>query len=416
MNDAIRATTLGNGLRVVSERVPGLRSASIGAWFGVGGRDEPDERAGASHFLEHLLFKGTHGRSARAVAEAIDGVGGDMNAFTAREYTTFYARVPSSARQMATELLFDVIANPALRPVDVDAERQVINEELVAAFDTPDDVVHIALYEALFNGHSLGREVLGLESTIASMTSDDIGAFHREWYRPANMVIAAAGDIDHDELVAEAESTFGGLDCGVVPERRPPGALSASTVSTAFPAEQAHVALGWRGLSHDDPDRFAYALANQILGGSPSSRLFQDIRESHALAYTVFSTTSGYADTGSATVYAATSAGRGAELLDSLDAAIDDLTTNGVTPHEVELARQGFEGSVVLSLEDSGSRMHRLGTNMALRGTVLDLDAWVDQLAAVTVDDVNAVAARVWGGPCVRSVVAPDPGLYDLHA
>ena len=200
MPDLVEKTTLPNGLRVVTETMPGSRSASIGVWVGVGSRDETPERSGASHFLEHLLFKGTEYRSARDVAELIDGVGGDMNAFTSREHTAFYARVPATARELATDVLFDGLRRPALRPHDVDTERQVINEELVAAFDTPDDVVHIALYEELFAGHSLAREVLGDTDTIDAMTPDTIEDFHGRWYRPANLVIAAAGDIDHDHL------------------------------------------------------------------------------------------------------------------------------------------------------------------------------------------------------------------------
>ncbi len=411
VNEALITTTLGNGLRVVSEHLPGSRSASIGAWFAVGSRDEAPERSGASHFLEHLLFKGTEERSARAVAEAIDGVGGDMNAFTAREYTAFYARVPDTSASMATDLLFDVLRRPALRGSDVDAERQVINEELVAALDTPDDLVHIVLYETLFAGHALGREVLGEPETIRAMGPDDIADFHSRWYRPVNMVIAAAGNIDHGELVATVEQHFGDLTTGQRPERTPVAPDVGERVGTELPVEQIHAAIGWRSLSHDDPRRYALAIANQILGGSPSSRLFQSIREEQALAYTVYSSTSGYADTGSASVYAATSIDRGAELLGALDAEIDGLLNDGVTQRELDLARSGFEGSVILGLEDSGSRMSRIATGMALRNTVLPIDDFLAALAEVTVDDVNAVIRAVYGAPATVSLVGPGRGL-----
>ena len=363
VNEALITTTLGNGLRVVSEHLPGSRSASIGAWFAVGSRDEAPERSGASHFLEHLLFKGTEERSARHVAEAIDGVGGDMNAFTAREYTAFYARVPDTSAAMATDLLFDVLRRPALRSADVDAERQVINEELVAALDTPDDLVHIVLYETLFADHALGREVLGEPETIDAMSPEDIAAFHGRWYRPANLVIAAAGNVDHGALVADVERHFGDLTEGEAPRRAPAAAAAGERVGTELPVEQLHAAIGWQSLSHDDPRRYALAIANQILGGSPSSRLFQSIREEQALAYTVYSSTSGYADTGSASVYAATSTDRGADLLTALDAEIAALVADGVTQRELDLARSGFEGSVILGLEDSGSRMSRIHTS-----------------------------------------------------
>lgn len=413
-DSAIHKTTLGNGLRVATEAISDSRSSAIGVWIAVGSRDEAPEQSGASHFLEHLLFKGTQDRSSREVAEMIDGVGGDMNAFTAREHTAFYARVPATARQMASELLFDVVRYPALRQVDVDAERQVINEELVAAYDTPDDVVHIVLYERLFGDHPLGREVLGEPDTINALDTPDIRAFHRHWYGPSNIVIAASGDVDHDELCGLAESRFGDLLANEVPERVAPDALHPEVVKTALPVEQVHVAMGWRCISHDDDRRYALAIANQVLGGSPSSRLFQSIREDQALAYSVFSQTSGYADSGSATIYAATSAQRGEELIGALSDEIDKLVTDGVTQRELDLARTGLEGAVVLGLEGSGSRMSRLATNEALRGQVLSIDEFLERLSALTIDEVNQVIADVYGGPAITSLVGPEAALGTL--
>jgi predicted Zn-dependent peptidase len=409
--DSILKTTLGNGLRVVTEPIVGSRSASIGAWFAVGSRDETPERSGVSHFLEHLLFKGTEDRSARSVAESIDGVGGDMNAFTAREHTAFYARVPSSSRDMAADVLFDVLRRPALRSSDVDAERMVINEELVAAYDTPDDVVHIALYEALFPGHELGREVLGDPHTIDDMTSQHIADFHDCWYQPANLVIAAAGDIDHDALVAMAEKHFADLALGKAPSRVAPASAESVVITTELPVEQLHVALGWRSLPNGDPRRYALAMANQILGGSPSSRLFQSIREDQALAYTVFSQTSGYADAGSASVYAATATQRGPALLDALRSEISDLVDSGVTDHELNLARTGFEGSIILGLEDSGSRMSRMATSEALRGNIVPIDEFLERLGAVTISDVNSVIEDVYGSDAITSLVGSADAL-----
>ena len=414
MSDYITKATLANGLRIVTEPIAGSRSAAIGAWFAVGSRDETPERSGVSHFLEHLLFKGTADRSARSVAEAIDGVGGDMNAFTAREHTAFYTRVPASARDMAAEVLFDVLRSPALRESDVDAERMVINEELIAAFDTPDDVVHIMLYEALFEGHELGREVLGEPETINAMRSDHIAEFHRRWYQPANLVIAAAGDIDHDQIVSIADTYFGDLELGDAPARSAAPHAHASVIGTELPVEQIHVALGWRSLPHGDPRRYALAIANQILGGSPSSRLFQSIREEQALAYTVFSQTSGYSDAGSASIYAATSTQRGAELLEALNNEMASLVDDGVTAHELDLARTGLEGSVILGLEDSGSRMSRMATSEALRGHIVSIDEFLERLGAVTIADVNNVIHDVFGAPAVTSIVGPAEALDPL--
>ena len=413
MSEHIQNTTLDNGLRIVTEHMASSRTASIGIWVAVGSRDETPEHSGASHFLEHLLFKGTEERSARSVAEAIDGVGGDMNAFTSREHTAFFARVPATSQDMAADLLFDVVAHPALREVDVDAERLVIIEELVAAYDTPDDVVFISLYDALFDGHPLAREVLGSVDTINAMTSAAIRAFHSQWYTPANLVIAAAGDVDHDALVKRASEHFGGLEAGKPPERSGAPPVSNKIVRTERPVEQLHVALGWRGLTHRDPQRYELAIANQILGGSPSSRLFQSIREERALAYTVFSQTSGYVDAGSASLYAATSANRGADLLHGLDEAIAAWVDEGITELELERARSGFTGALILGLEDSGSRMTRMATGLALRGEVTPIDQFLERLHAVTADGVNSVIAKVYGAEPVTSLAGPAPGLSD---
>ena len=337
-----------------------------------------------------------------------------MNAFTAREHTAFYARVPATERHMAADVLFDVLRRPALRSTDVDAERQVINEELVAAFDTPDDVVHIVLYEHLFAGHELGREVLGDATTIEAMQPTDINEFHKRWYGPANLVLAAAGDVDHDELSELAQQHFGDLEMGERPARHEPAALDSTFVTTALPVEQLHVAIGWRSLGHDDPRRYALSLANQILGGSPSSRLFQSIREEQALAYTVFSQTSGYSDSGSATIYAATSAQRGNELLKALEAEMGKLVDDGVTAKELDLSRKGLEGSIVLGLEDSGSRMSRIATGEALRNRIVSIDDFLERLNAVTIDDVNTVIRDVYGAPSVTSIVGPEQALNRL--
>ena len=404
----VSETTLGNGLRVVTERLSGSLSAAIGVWIAVGSRDENVRLSGASHCLEHLLFKGTETRSARDVAEAVDRVGGDMNAFTAREYTAFYARVPATSFDMAADLLFDVIRRPAFRERDVESERQVILEELVAAEDTPDDLVHMALYESLFTGHPLGRDVLGNHESIAALQPHDIADFHAEHYRPTNMVVAAAGNVDHAAVVRYATEHFGDLPTGVAPSRNAPLPGTPTQQHARLPVEQMHVALGWRSLPHGDPDRFALALANTVLGGSPSSRLFQQIREEQGLAYTVFSSTSSYADTGTATVYAATSARRGAELLPSLRDEIDRAVSGGMTADEIDMARDGFKGSVVLGLEDSSSRMSRLATGHALRGRVTPLEEFFENLDAVTLEDVSRVLDRVFGTEPTVSIVGPD--------
>jgi predicted Zn-dependent peptidase len=403
----IRISELPSGIRLVSERMPEARSAAIGAYVGVGGRDEPDPVAGASHFLEHLLFKGTSMRSAREIAERIDATGGDMNAYTSREHTAFYARVPGRDRAETLALLLDVLAQPALRPHEVDAEREVILEELAAAEDNPEDVVHMRLAEALYPGHPLGREVLGTEESIAAMPRADIAAFHDRWYRPANVVVALAGDVDHDEACAALDGFVAAGPGGERPVRVAPDAAPVAEVVERLPIEQAHLAAGWWVGGHDDPDRYPLAFANYVLGGGTASRLFQQVREERGLAYTVFSSVSLNVDRGSLTIYAATSPAKLAEVLSIVDDQVGSLVEHGITEAEHALALGYLEGSLLLNLEDAGSRMGRLGRGLLARGVVDSVDEHVAQLRSVSVDDVHRVLRRMLSGP--RSLAAVGP-------
>jgi predicted Zn-dependent peptidase len=394
-------------VRVVTERMPDARSVTVGAYVGVGGRDEADEVAGASHFLEHLLFKGTAEQSARQLAEAIDATGGEMNAYTSREHTSFYARVPAAHREMAIGTLASVLSEPALRAEEVDAEREVILEELAAADDNPEDVVHMRLAESLFPGHPLGREVLGTEASIEGMSRDDIAGFHGEWYRPANLVVAAAGAVDHDDVCATLDGFAGAGPGGTAPQRAaPPGELVPEVI-VRHPVEQAHLVLGWRTLDQDDPDRWPLAFANYALGGGTASRLFQEVREERGLAYTVFSSVSLNVDSGALTIYAATSPAKLPEVLAVIDDVVASLVADGITDAEQAVAMGYLEGSLELAQEDSGSRMARIGRSESARGSVLTLDEHLAKLRAVTVDDVHRVLRRVLDAP--RSLVAVGP-------
>lgn len=408
-----RTTTLANGVRVVSDVMPHARSVTTGVWVAVGGRDEPAELAGASHFLEHLFFKGsntapgTEARSARSIAEAVDAVGGDMNAFTAREHTTFVTRLPAAHWRLGMELIGDILSAPALRPHEIDAEREVILEELWAALDTPEDRVHTLSMEALFPGHALGREVLGDEDTVRSMTRDDILGFFETHYRPANLVVAAAGKVDHDELCEVVSERLGGGDGGTEPDRQAPTRDVDELRTQVRDGEQVHVVLGWRGLPLDHEDRYALHVADQVLGGGSSSRLFQAIREERGLAYSVYSWVSSYSDAGLLGVYAGTSPGRSPQLLDALESEIDTIRTGGVTADEVRVATGYLAGATELGLEDSGSRTTRLGRMLLSTGSVVSIDEQLERLHAVTVDDVNAVLQQVLSAP--RSVAAVGP-------
>jgi predicted Zn-dependent peptidase len=388
--------------------MPGARSISTGIWVGVGARDEPARLAGASHFLEHLLFKGTSDRSAAEIAEAVDAVGGEMNAYTTLEYTAFDTRLPAGQLDLGLDLLCDVVARPAFRPADLEAERQVILEELLMEEDTPDDRVLGVLAEAQFPGHPLGREVLGTRETISAIDATAIRAFHGEWYRPANLVVACAGAVDHAEVVAGVGRRLGDLAGGRAPDRSAPTAAAEPLRLLRRRTEQVHLAVGARALARHDPDRFALAVANQILGGGLSSRLFQEIRERRGLVYSVYSDASSWTDTGTLVVYAATAPGRAAEVLALLHGELDRLARSPVSARELEVAIGALAGSTVLGLEDSGSRMARIGKALLVDGAVAGIDELVERFLAVTVDDVARAVERVLGSG-ERSVAVIGP-------
>jgi predicted Zn-dependent peptidase len=405
--EEIRETRLSNGIRVVTELMPEARSVTLGAWVGVGGRDEPAELAGASHFLEHLLFKGTPQRSARAIAEAVDVVGGEMNAFTTREHTAYYARLPADRVDVGIDILGDVLTDPAFRAHEVDAERQVILEEILMNLDMPEDHVHTLLAEAVFPGHPLGREVLGTRETVEVIDRDQIEAFFRHWYQPRNLSVVAAGRLDHDGLVDAFETTLGKLSGGERPVRTAPDATTEPRVVRDDDTEQVHVTLGWRGVDYNDDDRYALSVVEQIFGGGMASRLFQEVREERGYCYSIYSWASSYADSGLAGIYAGTNPTRLPDLLAVLDDQVAKLVADGVTSHELDLAKGYLEGSLVLGLEDSGSRMGRLGRALVSRDEIVTLDEQLDRLRSVTLDDAARVATRVFGGPRSLAVIGP---------
>lgn len=408
-NDPIERSDLLSGLTVVTQSIPGARSASFGCWVRVGARDESDPLAGASHFLEHLLFKGTDHHSGRELSEAVEAVGGELNAHTAHEHTAFYTRVPAAAAPIGLDLLCEVLTEPAFDADDVESERQVILEELHLAEDEGDDRVVSLAHEALWPGHPLGREVLGTVDTIEAMERDTIRAFLDEHYHPANLVLAAAGAVDHDAVVAAATG-FGGRPTADRPARRPPAppTVPGEPVVMHRPLDVAHLAIAWPGVPAADEDRYAVALCNQILGGGLSSRLFQGIREERGLAYSVFSSASAYSDAGSIVAYAGTSPDRAGEVARLICALAMGVVNDGVTRREWEVARGYLEGAALLSLEDSGSVMARLGNHVCARGAVVPISEQLDRLAAVTIDDIDRVARRLLAGRPLICVVGPE--------
>jgi predicted Zn-dependent peptidase len=394
--EGIRRSQLDSGLRVVTEALPELRSVAVGFWVGTGSRDETDPSSGSSHFLEHLLFKGTETRSAQEIAGAIESVGGEMNAFTTHEYTAFYVRVPDDQLVLALDILADVITVPSFRPDEVESERQVILEEIRMRDDTPDDLVHEIFATALYPDHPLGRSVLGTFESVGSLPRDEIATYHHDHYQPRNIVVAVAGNQDHDNVARYLEARMAAV--GGDRPSRPAVQLGAPDPIAVFHrvTEQAHVVMGTRALDRDDPDRYALSVLNQILGGGMSSRLFQEIREKRGLAYSVYSYRGAYEDTGALAVYAGTAPGKVDEVLALIGGELDRLVADGgVSGRELADAKGHLKGSMALSLESSASRMHRLGRSELLQGEVPSLDELVAAIDRVTTEDVARVVQRV---------------------
>ncbi|MDH3752381.1 MAG: insulinase family protein [Acidimicrobiia bacterium] len=398
-------TRLPGGLRVVTRRLPGARAASVGAWIGVGSRDESPARSGTSHFLEHLLFKGTRTRSAHDLAVAVDSVGGEMNAFTTRELTAYYARVPGVAVGAATEMLLDVVTDPLIDADDVESERAVILDEIRVSTDEPEDRAQTLLYESLFPADPLGRDVGGSVDTVEALTRDEIAEFHHANYRRGTVVVAAAGAVDHDAIVEQAERSFGPVSSGTTPSRvAPPPETTVGTVEHRD-LEEVHLVLGWRGFGHHDPDRHALAVGSQLLGGGLSSRLFQEVREKRGLAYSIFSSPVHFSDSGAFVIATGTSPQRVDEVMKVIESEVADVAGGGVTETEVEIAKRFLEGSTELAFEDSWSHLSHIAHSVTSRDRVVDIGEYLDAIRAVTVDDVNRVLGTMLAAePSVTSV------------
>ncbi|MBV8960604.1 MAG: insulinase family protein [Actinobacteria bacterium] len=380
---------------------------AAGFWVGTGSRDESRRTAGASHFLEHLLFKGTDRRQASDIAEAIDAVGGDMNAFTTKEYTAFYVRVLPDDLELGLDILNDIMWAPAFRPDEIETEREVILEEILMHSDEPSDLVSELFFSALYPDHSLGWDVLGDEETITAMKRDDICGFFAEHYRPANMVVALAGAINHDDAMAAIEKRFAGPPGGTAPVRQAPEAAPRPLAVVNRPTEQAHVVIGTSALDRGDDDRYALSILDHALGGGLSSRLFQEVREKRGLAYSVYSFRAAFADAGSLAVYAGTAPEHVHEVLDLVVKELDDLAANGVTERELRVAKGHLRGTMALGLEDSGSRMSRIGRSQLVHDETPSVDEINARIDAVTLDDVRRVSAKVLSNQRVLSVVGP---------
>src|SRR3954453_23063275 len=394
-------------MQVVTEAMPDSHSVTIGFWVDAGGRDETPAEAGASHFLEHLLFKGTETRSAHSIAEDIEAVGGEMNAFTTKEYTAFYTRLIDEDLELGLDILSDIMWAPAFRPDEIDAERQVILAEINMHEDEPSDLVHELFHEALYPNHPLGREVLGDRSTITAMTRDQIANYFTTRYKPPSIVVPAAGNLDHDGVIEGIERRFAGRTGSAPPRERPALQPVRPIVVHHRGTEQAHLVVGMRALDRHDDDRFALSILNQILGGGMSSRLFQEIREKRGLVYSVFSYRAAYLESGALAVYAGTAPSRAHEVLGLIDVELDRLATEPVTDRELAVAKGHIKGSLALSLEDSAGRMNRIGRSQFIHHDVLPFEEMVARTEAVTHDALRRVADRVLSAERVLAVVGP---------
>ena len=409
----VRRTILPGGLRVISESVPGVRSVAFGVWVGVGSRDETPSLSGASHYLEHLLFKGTSRRDALAISAELEGVGGELNAFTAKEYTCYYARVLDNDLPLAVDVICDMVTGSLLASGDVDNERGVILEEIAMHDDDPGDAVHDAFAEVVWPGTPLGRPVLGSVASIEGLSRNAIAGYYRRRYRTPSLVVAAAGNLDHAALVRLVRKAFADVavdpDAAPAPPRvggRAPRFVAASSVLRR-PTEQANLVIGTGGLSRLDDRRFALGVLNAALGGGMSSRLFQEIREKRGLAYSVYSFVSHYADTGLFGVYAGCHPKRAVDVLELCREQLAIAAAGGLDAEELERGKGQLRGGLVLGLEDTGSRMSRLGKSELVYGELMTVDEILGHIDAVTADDVQSVAFDILRGPLALAAIGP---------
>jgi predicted Zn-dependent peptidase len=411
----IKRTEFSSGLRVVTERMPGVRSLTIGFWVLAGSRDEVPAVSGSSHFLEHLLFKGTATRSALQIAQNFDAAGGDVNAFTAKEYTCFYARVLDRDIGMAVDHLTDMLSNSLIRKSDVDSERQVILEEINMHEDSPEDVVHDLFTQELWPGHPLGRPILGTASTIEKATPASVRRFYKSHYTPSRLVVAAAGNVDHDQLIVmlrRGMTTGRKLRPGAatvwrkrVPQIAP--ISSGGRLVKRRKTEQAHICLGTDGMSRTDPDRLAFTVVNAALGGSMSSRLFQEIREKRGLAYSVYSYHQQFTEAGLFSCYAGTTPARASQVIELLRSQLKDVAGGGLDEAEFERAKGHVKGSLALSAEDPGGRMSRLGKSEIAQGEILTVDQTLRRLNRVKLEHARTTAERILSRPMTLTVLGP---------
>ena len=411
---SLRITTLPNGFRIVTESMPGLMSASAGVWVTAGGRHERPEQNGIAHFLEHMAFKGTKRRSALRIAEEIEDVGGYINAYTSREMTAYYARVLSPDVALALDVIADIVLNPVFNKADIETERHVILQEIGQALDTPDDIIFDWLQEVSYPDQPFGRTILGPAERVSSFGRADLTGFVREHYGPDQMILAAAGGVDHDAIVAQATELFGALK-KVGNTLIQPAAFQGGERREVKDLEQVHVALAFESPGYRHPDVYTAQIYATAMGGGMSSRLFQKIREERGLCYSIFAQSGAYEDTGQITVYAGTSE---SEIGDLIGLTIDELkrASDDMSEAEVARARSQLKAGLLMGLESPSSRAERNARLLAIWGRVPNVDEAVAKIDAVSTEDVRRYAETLAGSKSALALYGPVSAAPDLAA
>ena len=411
---SVKRSVHASGLRIVTEEVPSVRSAAVGIWVNVGSRDEAPATAGASHFLEHLLFKGTTSRTALEISSSIESVGGEMNAFTSKEYTCFYARVIDTDLPMAIDVVSDLITSSVVTALDVDAERKVVLEEIAMRDDDPSDLVHDLFSDTYYGDTPIGRPILGTIDSINAMSRNTVFNYYKKKYLPQDLVVAVAGNIKHKRVVAMVEQALSRdnfLDVMAAPVIRPNIPIKNSkqqSVGLMYKkSEQAHMFYGMEAVARADERRFAVGVLSAALGGGMSSRLFQEIREKRGLAYSVYSYAQQFAGSGQIGFYAGCNPTKAIEVIEIIREVLADVAENGMSHEEIERAKGAVRGSLVLSQEDSGSRMSRIGKNEIVYGQVMGFDEILKAISRVNPTDVREIASEFLTKSPTLALVGP---------
>ena len=404
---------LDNRLRLITESMPHVRSVTIGVWLNRGSRHESDERAGIAHFVEHMLFKGTDTRTAEDIAQSIDSIGGQIDAFTAKEYASYYIKVLDEHLPLAVEILSDIVLRPAFASDEIDREKKVILEEIKMVEDTPDDLVHELFTQHFWEGHALGRPILGSRETVESFEPGVLHAYFRDAYVASNMIVAAAGNLEHAHVRALMESAFASLSAEGTPVNGGPPRVVPQLITRTKELEQSHICLGTDSYPQRHEDRYVSYILNTVLGGSMSSRLFQNVREKRGLAYSVFSGLSAYRDAGNLTIYAGCANDAIEEVIDLCVAELRVMKLSPMQESELRRAKDHLKGSLMLSLENTSSRMSHLARQEIYFDRHFTLDETLAGVEKVTIEDVQRVAADLFSNGALAATIL-GPRMPDL--